>query len=315
MIASAPGKVILFGEHAVVYGRHAIVTAINKRCYSSVTKADGFSVSSSIAVTGLDYNKHPYVSHAVRRFIEIKDIKGASIKIDSEIPVSSGLGSSAAVTVSVLKALDAEFDAGLKDEDIFEISKMVELDVQGKASGTDPFISTFGGSWLIPDKIRFNVEGLGIMVMDTGMSSVTSDMVRMVAEMKDKYSDIINGIFDSIDAISLSAVSLLKNNDWSGLSKLVWVNQCLLKAIGVSTELIDELTGEIEKIGIRAKITGAGGGGCLISLGNKEEVLEKLALFEEKIRAGNSDSNMLSNLNTFIVEPEIEGVRIEEVGE
>jgi len=309
MIASAPGKVILFGEHAVVYGRHAIVTAINRRCYSSVTKDDNFSISSSIAITGLDYETHPYVSHAIRRFMEFKEIKGANIKIRSDIPVSSGLGSSAAVTVSVLKALNGEFDAGLRNEEIYEIAKNVELDVQGKASGTDPFISTFGGAWLIPDRKRFEIDGLGIMVMDTKESSVTSEMVKGVVKLKEAYSNIIDGIFDVIDSISLQSVSYLKNRDWSGLSVLININQCLLKSIGVSTIGIDKSIVELAEIGIHAKITGAGGGGCLISLGGREDISEKMRLLKSRIANG---SELLLDLDTFMVEPESEGVRIEE---
>ncbi|HID44060.1 MAG TPA: mevalonate kinase, partial [Archaeoglobaceae archaeon] len=174
MIASAPGKVILFGEHAVVYGRHAIVTAINRRCYADVKKSSKFSISSSIATTGLDFEKHPYVSFALKRFMEFKQIMGAEIKIRSDIPISSGLGSSAAVTISVLKALDAEFEAGLSDEVIYEVARKVELDVQGRASGTDPFISTYGGSWLIPEREQFEIRDLGILVIDSQQYSVTS---------------------------------------------------------------------------------------------------------------------------------------------
>jgi len=295
MIASAPGKVILFGEHAVVYGRHAVVTAINRRCYADVKKSNNIRISSSIAVTGLDFKKHPYVSFALKRFMDIKKIPGAEIKIESEVPISSGLGSSAAVTVAVLKALDAEFEARLNNEDIYEIARNVELDVQGKASGTDPFISTYGGTWLIPEKERFEIENLRILVVDSQQSSITSEMVSKVAELKEKYPEIIDRIFDAIDAISLKSMEFLKKSEIYKIPTMVSINQSLLRAIGVSTKEIDLLITTLSEKGITAKITGAGGGGCIIGFGDD-----------------NAIKNALKEYRSFIVEPETEGVRIEE---
>lgn len=294
MIASAPGKIILFGEHAVVYGKHAVVTAINRRCYADVRKSDRIRISSSIAVTGLDFDKHPYISFALKRFMDIKPFQGVEVKIRSEVPISSGLGSSAAVTVSVLKALDAEFEAGLCNEDIYEIAKKVELDVQGRASGTDPFISTYGGAWLIPERERFEVGNLKILVVDSQQSSVTSEMVSRVAELKKKYPEIVDRIFDAIDALSLKSIEYLKKSEFDRLNAMVFINQSLLRAIGVSTEKIDLLVSELSMEGITAKITGAGGGGCMIGFGNEEAI-----------------KNALKRYVSFLVEPEMEGVRIE----
>jgi mevalonate kinase len=294
MIASAPGKVILFGEHAVVYGRHAVVTAINRRCYADVKKSSGFRISSPIAVTGIDYEKHPYVSHAFRRFMEFRSINGAEIEIRSEIPVSSGLGSSSAVTVAVLKALDAEFEAGLSNEDIYEIAKEVELDVQGKASGTDPFLSTYGKAWLIPERKNFKMENLKILVVNSEQSSITSEMVLKVARLREDYPDMIDKIFDAIDLISLESIKYLERMDVNAISKLIFINQCLLRAIGVSTRKIDSLVEELSCFGIKAKITGAGGGGCVIGVGDEESI-----------------QNVLKNHPAFLVEPEMEGARLE----
>ncbi len=280
MWASAPAKIILFGEHAVVYGRHAVVTAINLRCYAEAKKSDEIRIISPLGVTGLDFEVHPYVSYAIKRFSEVKPINGVEIRIESEIPIASGLGSSAAVTVAVLKALDGEFDAGLGDEDIFELARRVELDVQGIGSGTDPFVATFGGAWLIPDRKPIDIENFELLVINTGESSITAEMVRRVAELRNRHPEVVERIFDAIDAIALKSLNALERGDVKTLSELFFLNQCMLKALGVSNKKIDELIEKLAELGISAKITGAGGGGCVIGLGNGRAVEEAIERFK-----------------------------------
>uniref|UniRef100_A0A7C3M9E9 Mevalonate kinase n=1 Tax=Archaeoglobus fulgidus TaxID=2234 RepID=A0A7C3M9E9_ARCFL len=284
MIASAPGKIILFGEHAVVYGRHAVVSAINLRCRVKVKKSAIFKIKSVLGETGLDFDRHPYVVQAVRRFMEVKNIPGAEIEIESDIPVGSGLGSSGAVTVATVAALNAEFDGGMDKEDIFRMARQVEIDVQGRASGIDPFISTFGDSWLFPERKKVLMP-FKFFVINLGSRS-TAEMVRRVAELREKHPEVIERIFDSIDAISLEAAEITSEDR---LEELIAINQSLLRAIGVSNPEIDRTIAELERKGLRAKITGAGGGGCIFGLyrGEKPE-------------------------GSFVVEPEKEGVRIEE---
>ncbi|MFP3946608.1 MAG: mevalonate kinase [Archaeoglobaceae archaeon] len=295
MIASAPGKVILFGEHAVVYGRHAVVTAINRRCYAEVKRSSDFRIQSKVGVSGLDFKKHPYISYAVKRFRELRKVEGAEIKIDSEIPLGSGLGSSSAVTVSVLGALNAEFEGGLTREDVFEIARSVELDVQGKGSGIDPYISTYGGTWLTPDKKQFNIEGLQFVVVDSQQSSSTRKMVSRVARLRDEYPSIIDAVFDVIGHISVSSVEHLQNKDLQALSRLMHFNQCMLQSIEISTEIIDLLVQNLSRAGITAKITGAGGGGCVVGVGDEKSIQKALEEYP-----------------AFLLEPEKEGVRIED---
>ncbi len=279
MKASAPAKIILFGEHAVVYKRHAVVTAINLRCYAEAKKSDEVRIYSPLGVTGLDFKVHPYVSYAIKRFSEVKPINGVEIRIESDIPIASGLGSSSAVTVAVLKALDGEFDAGLSKDEIFELARKVELDVQGIGSGTDPFIATFGGTWLIPDRKPIKIGNVKLLVINTGESSITADMVRKVAELRGRYPKIVDGIFDTIDAIALESVEPLERGDIKTLSEFFFLNQCMLKAIGVSSRRIDELVDRLAELGVSAKITGAGGGGCVIGIGDDESIGRATSVF------------------------------------
>lgn len=297
MKASAPAKIILFGEHAVVYKRHAVVTAINLRCYAEAKKSNEIKIISPLGTTGLDFEVHPYVSYAIKRFSEVKPINGVKIRIESEIPIASGLGSSAAVTVAVLKALDGEFEAGLSNDDIFELARKVELDVQGIGSGTDPFIATFGGAWLIPDRKPIKIGNIKLLVINTGESSITAEMVRKVAELRGRHPEVVDRIFDAIDAIALKSINALESGNVKTLSELFFLNQCMLKAIGVSNRKIDELVDRLAELGISAKITGAGGGGCVIGIGD-DETIEKA----------------MKDFDGFLVEAGAEGVRFEGEG-
>ena len=292
MRASAPGKAILFGEHAVVYGRHALVTAVNLRCHVEASRSSSIRITSPLGATSLDFKVHPYVSFAIKRFSEVKKINGVKINIESEIPVASGLGSSAAVTVATLAALNAEFEGGLDNQDIFELARKVELDVQGVGSGTDPFVSTFGGAWQIPERKPVHLD-MSFLVVDTGEKSVTSEMVGGVAERRRALPEVYERIFDAIDAVALEAIKNV--SDLKGYPELFRINQALLKAIGVYSRKIEELVERLGKSGIAAKLTGAGGGGCVIGIGEEDKLM-----------------NAARELGGMIVRTEKEGVRIEQ---
>lgn len=283
MIASAPGKIILFGEHSVVYGRHALVSAINLRCRVEVKRDNEFRIISPLGVTGIDFKVHPYISFAIKRFCESRKISGAEILVKSDIPIASGLGSSAAVTVATIKALSEEFGVDLNDEEIFEMAKKVEIDVQGRASGIDPFISTFGGSWIFPEKKKVDLPFQFFVIRLWERS--TKAMVEKVANLKNKYSEVLERIFDAIDAIALKA----PNCKLEEFEELIYINQSLLRAMGVSSAEIDDIISKLEKDGFKVKITGAGGGGCIFGI------------YKNKKPEG-----------SFLVKPEKEGVRIED---
>ncbi|WP_290898862.1 mevalonate kinase [Ferroglobus sp.] len=266
MISSAPGKVIIFGEHAVVYKRRALASAINLRCYVKAEKKDDVEIHSDFGKTGLDFNVHPFISQSILNFKEVTDFKGVKIEVRSKIPPASGLGSSAAVTVATLTALNELFSTSLTKDEIFELARKVELDVQGRGSGTDPFISTFGGAWIFPERKRVDPKITKLFVYDTKKRSITAEMVAGVAERREVFPEIFEKIFDAIDAITLKGAKLFERGEVEKLERLFFINQRLLSAIGVSTPEIDAFVADLERRGVSAKITGAGGGGCLISL-------------------------------------------------
>lgn len=214
----------------------------------------------------MDFRVHPFISQSIVNFKEVTDFKGVRVEVRSKIPPASGLGSSAAVTVATLTALNELFSTSLTKDEIFELARKVELDVQGKGSGTDPFISTFGGAWIFPERKKVNPKFTRLFVYDTKKRSITAEMVAGVAERREIFPEVFERIFDAIDAITLEGADLFEKGEVEKLEKLFFINQKLLSAIGVSTPEIDSLVAELERRGVFAKITGAGGGGCLISL-------------------------------------------------
>jgi mevalonate kinase len=264
---SAPGKVYLFGEHAVVYGQSAICCAIDIRTRVQVERCDSVIIQSVLGRTGIDYNIHPYVSRAVEKMQEQADIKGVHIRVDSELPVGSGLGSSAAVTVATIQALSYLFESGLELEEIAIMGHEIEKDVQGNASPTDTYVSTMGGVVMIPQRRKLQALDCIIVIGNTGRFSSTRELVASVAKLKKEFPEIIDPILSNIGTMSHIAEKYVSRKDYATIGKLMNVNHGLLDAIGVGGAELSALVYAARNNGaIAAKITGAGGGGCMVAL-------------------------------------------------
>ena len=158
--ASAPGKTILFGEHAVVYGKPAIAAAVDKRAYVSIQEREDNRTHvqiNDLGVSGfLNIEKgtieldNSEKNEGILKYVLIALMKtgskdGLEITINIDIPVGAGLGSSAAVTVATVKAASAFKDIKLTRDEIAKLAHQVELIVQGSASPIDTILSTYGG--------------------------------------------------------------------------------------------------------------------------------------------------------------------------
>lgn len=263
---SAPGKIYLFGEHAVVYGEPAIACAVELRTRVTAKSSDAITISSGIGMTGLDFEVHPYVSSAIEKL----GSQNVSIEIISDIPVGSGLGSSAAVTVATLAAINIEFGLGYGSEELAGMGHEIEKEVQGAASPTDTFVSTFGGVVEIPSRKRLDLLDCGIVIGNTNKGASpkkTAKLVRKVAELKEEYPDMINPIIRAIGSFAKKGERLVLEKDYNSLGKLMNVNHGLLDALGVGTVELSSLVYAARNAGAYgAKLTGAGGGGCMFAL-------------------------------------------------
>ncbi|MEM3626843.1 MAG: mevalonate kinase [Candidatus Bathyarchaeia archaeon] len=323
VVASAPAKVILFGEHFVVHGGPAIVLAIDKRAYAKAeTRSDNriYINSLNLGLAGYFENgtfqlEQGSLKEAKLKFEPIKlalekvlgkyeGKAGISIEINSTVPVASGLGSSAAVVAAVTAAAGTLLGIKMSKEDIFRITYEAEKIVHGNPSGIDPAISTFGGTLLFQIDTGFKPlevkTEIPLVIGDTGVERSTRVQVEKVKQIKERYPQIVEYLMRAAGEIVLRAVEALKENDLETLGELMNVNHALLCGLGVSDESLEWLINAARKAGaLGAKLTGAGGGGCMIALA-KSEMLERV-----------SEAIQMAGGRPFMCRKTDEGVRIE----
>jgi len=263
---SAPGKIYFFGEHAVVYGEKAIACAVDLRTRVSVLLSGEHTISSSLGTTGLDTVRHPYVTQCIREMEQY--INGCvRIEITSDLPVGSGLGSSAAVTIATLYALSVQFDTGHTLDEIAAIGHAIEGKVQGAASPTDTFVSTMGGVVTIPGRKKLSLPRCPIVIGYTGSFSSTRKLVANVMSLKEDYPIAIDQIINTIGSLSDYGEVLIEDRDYAALGGLMDINHGLLDALGVGSRELSNLVWAARGAGAwGAKTTGAGGGGCMVAI-------------------------------------------------
>jgi len=320
--ASAPAKIILFGEHFVVYGEPAIVLAIDKRAYATVKRRKDSRIyinSTDLEISGY-FEKNRFFAECGGQEAEskLKPIKtavqkvlgtsgknaGITVEIHSSIPVAAGLGSSAAVVAAVAKATSHLLHVELSKEDIFNITLESERLVHGTPSGIDPTIATYGGVLLFQKGKGFTridvKENIPLIIGNTKIERSTGELVSMVRQKREKYPSIIKPLIKVSGKITLKAVEALENHDFHVLGELMNINHALLCAIGVSNEPLDKLIHAAREAGsYGAKLTGAGGGGCMIALSPPKRTKQIIEAIE---KAGGK---------AFAVKASDEGVRIE----
>ena len=298
VVASAPAKVILFGEHFVVYGEPAMVIAIDKRAYAKAENRN----DKRIYIRSLNLNLSAYfegenlkiekgdpkeakskfepVRLAVEKVLEKHGEKvGLDIEINSTVPVAAGLGSSAAVVAAVTTAVSKLLNLNISKEEVFRITYEAEKIVHGTPSGIDPAIATFGGALLFqmdtgfkPLDVKMDIP---LVIGDTGIERSTRVQVDKVRELREKYPQIMESLTWAARQIVMKALEALKEKDLETIGELMNINHALLYGIGVSDESLEWLINAARKAGaLGAKLTGAGGGGCMIALARNEKLEE-----------------------------------------
>jgi mevalonate kinase len=323
VVASAPAKVILFGEHFVVYGEPALVVAIDKRAYVKVENRSDKRLclrSTKLNLAGYFENgiftieqgdakegklKFEPVMMVVEKVLEKYGEKvGLNVEINSTVPVGAGLGSSAAIVAAATAAVGTLLNVKMPREDAFRIALEAEKTVHGTPSGIDPAVATFGGTLLFQIDTGFKPLDVAIdiplVIGDTGVERSTRSQVEKVRETREKYPQVVEPMMEAAREIVLRAIEALKENDLETLGGLMNMNHALLYGIGVSAESLEWLIHAARKAGaLGAKLTGAGGGGCMIALSRKETLEQVLEAVQ---RAGG---------RPFIARKTDEGVRIE----
>jgi len=303
--SSAPGKVYPFGEHAVVYGEPAVPCAIERRARVTAEARDddrlrvnatdltldGFTVT-----WGGDAADRPdvdvptplveaamgYVEGAIEQARDAADAPdaGFDVTIESEIPLGAGIGSSAAVVVAAIDAATRELGAPIDAADVADRAYRVEHEVQdGEASRADTFCSAMGGAVRVQgeDCRRIaDVPNLPFVVGYDGGTGDTGALVAGVRELKAEYgfaADTVAAIGDLVRR----GEAALDEGDVEEIGRLMDFNHGLLSALGVSARSLDAMVWAArEADALGAKLTGAGGGGCIVALDRTEQTLTAL---------------------------------------
>ncbi len=289
---SVPGKLMLLGEHAVVYNHPCLVTAVNQRMRVTVdildsqefqfeapdVKVVGYKKALSELGKGDIPKGAQFVEIAVKNITEKHQLKsGLRITTSSEFSSEFGFGSSSASTVCVVKALSELLDLKLNSKEIFDISYKTVLDIQGKGSGFDVAAAVFGGTlyFITGGKViePLKISSLPLIV---GYSGIKADTVTLINNVKDRFandSDRLQEIYSQIEAIVEKAKSFVIAGDWGHVGSLMNENQKLLKELGVSIDKLDNMiSGAIEAGAYGAKLSGAGGGDCMVALSPEDKI-------------------------------------------
>ncbi len=308
-IASAPGKVHLIGEHAVVYGKPAIIASIGKRCFVKAERSEYIEIVSPYLTLNKkftiedskllyvrakkewaegkekkDFSRlfalmkqdhyRPVICACMEALSALRIRKGIKIEINSEIPLGSGLGSSSAMAVAMVKAISETYGQKLVRQRINEIAFEIEKLNHGMPSGGDNSTccygsliwfqkNTHGGENVIQSldkEIPYTLENF-LLVHVGRPEKTTGELVQHVMRLEEAYR---NPRIEALGRATHEMLEALKRKKFDRMKELVNFSQKNLKELGVSTKQIDDLAEKVVSAGGAAKLCGAGGGGAVL---------------------------------------------------
>ncbi len=309
--ASAPGKVILFGEHFVVYGVKAILCSINKRVTVTAEKISDkkIVINSEIGNLILEPNKSiSEINSPLKPFYYLanKVIKnqdtGIQIKIDSEIPLGVGLGSSSACCVAGAAAIFKLF-GDISKEEILELAIEAERTIFENTSGADCTVCVYGGIMEYDKKQGFkkieDEPNFQLVIANSNIEHSTESMVSEVKAFtiknKEEFSKLLNQELELVEDV----LKLLKENNTIELGEKINQNQEYLETIGISNNQLREMIEIGQKTSFGAKITGSGGGGCIFAITDESNLEDTLKEFKDNSFECFSVEIDFEGLNTF----------------
>lgn len=299
----APGKLMLFGEHAVVQGRPCIVTAVDQRLSIKAEKikvAEFWLEAPDVDV--INYSKllsevgngeipkgAKFVEVALANFLyhtrrHSGKYNAAGIKIQTVSQFKSvfGFGSSSASAVCTIKALSELFKIKLTSKEFFDIAYKTVLDIQGVGSGFDLAAAIYGGTlyYVTGGKVikPLLISSLPLVVGYTGTKADTATIIREVKARFEKYPKSLKNIYYGIELVVNEAKTVLEKSNLEKVGQLMNINQGYLESLGVSSEKLSAMIYAARSAGAYgAKLSGAGCGDCMIALAppSKRKAVEK----------------------------------------
>jgi len=301
-IASAPGKIILFGEHFVVHGTKAILAAIDKRVTvtSVFTNAGTLKVNSQLGTLEVPISSsyeevksefRPFVYLANKIINSNQNVNGLEVTIDSDIPIGVGLGSSSACCVAAAASISELFKE-LSSEEILNISIEAEKTIFPDTSGADCTICTYGGMIEYPSIKKIdNTFDLNLLIANSMIPHNTKNSVEKVSKFKQNNEERFSQLCALETKLIGEVIVSMKNNDATALGLKMSENQKYLEEIQISNDALRDMISSLKEISLGVKITGAGDGGCIIALVSDENMDKVPALlgndkecFSAKIR-------------------------------
>ncbi|MGB5510989.1 MAG: hydroxymethylglutaryl-CoA reductase, degradative [Woeseiaceae bacterium] len=274
----AAGKVILFGEHAAVYGRHALAVPLVDAVSASVQSSSG-GTSLAIPAWGverdLDHDNATGIDAAIGLILKRlqQPLRNYAIHVNSALPPGMGLGASAALAVAVTRAFCKYLDIDINDERVNEIAFDCEKLAHGTPSGVDNTISTYAKPMLFRNEGSLQTQWLTLpempplLIASSHETGLTSEQVAGVRRRYGQSPARYGAIFDEIDGLSLAGAELLQARNYDELGLLMNICHGLLNAIEVSTPQLEHIVALARQAGAAgAKLTGGGGGGSVVAL-------------------------------------------------
>jgi len=285
--ASACGKVILLGEHAVVYGSPALAAGLEKGARARASRLDERGASRLVLggeEIAADANSE---DDRARAFAALCEASGAEeglwVEAESDLPPGGGLGSSAALGVAMARAVGSLLSGGeaLPEDEVLARAMAWEKVFHGNPSGIDTTAAMLGGCFRFSrsEGVRTLTlpRDVWVAVGSTGMGSSTREMVQMVARRHARQPDVVNRSVEGIRSLVENGALALEAGDVIGFGRLMDLNQMLLSGLMLSTEEIEMLCSLSRGAGaLGAKLTGAGGGGSVIALVQDEALAERV---------------------------------------
>ena len=310
-IASAPGKVILFGEHFVVYGVKAILCSINKRVTVTAEKTSERKISINSKIGKLELEPDKPISeinsplkpfyYLANKSIENKD-SGIRIQIDSEIPLGAGLGSSSACCVAGAAAIFKLF-GNISKEEVLKLAIEAERTIFENTSGADCTVCTYGGIMEYDKNKGFkkieHEPNFQLVIINSNMEHSTQSMVSKVKEFENKNKEEFSKLSNLESKLVEDVLKLVKENKIQEIGQKMNQNQEYLENIGISNNELTRMIKIGQELSFGAKITGSGGGGCIFALTNESNLQTILKKFKDNNYECFSAKIDFKGLNTF----------------